>query len=304
VKDIHFIRIGRSARGQAGKVQSIAANLAAESGVPGSGSSADVSAPAPESGATPPGSASGAEGAAAIVVIDPAEGRYVDDKYEALPAAKLRSALTSTSADDALLAVAKRMPVRMRLLIDQRKLNVLIAQCGNSKLPLEVRQVRLNREPAPLGGDVGGGGYAMAGSSDMPGSGSGSFSSFGGSSFGGSGSFGGSFGGPGSGSDMPSSGSFGGSFGAAGAPGGIRAGSQTGDSSIDPNQIPVELYGVVYIYNPVNNKQLGIEEPAASAQPGPVAGTPAPPATPPTTTTTSTPATPPAPTGTPLTAAS
>jgi hypothetical protein len=281
VKNIYFIRIGRSARGQAGKVQSLTQSLASDAGGPASGSAGEATAPtsAPEGSAAPPGVA--ADGTTPVGPIDPAEGRYVDDKYEALTAAKLRGALNSTSAEDALLAVAKRMPVRMRLRIDQRKLHILLTACGNSKLPLEVRQVRLNREPAPLNSDLGGsGGYAA--SPGMGGSGSDS-----------GGSFGGGFGGGSFGASMPGAEGSGGGFGSggfggggAGMPGGLRAGSLTGDASIDPNQIDVELYGIVYIYNPVNNKQLGIEEPAA-ATPG--AETPAPTPTPAPTTTTSAP---------------
>ena len=33
-------------------------------------------------------------------------------------------------------------------------------------------------------------------------------------------------------------------------------GSVTADASVDPNLIPVELYGIVYIYNPANKEQL------------------------------------------------
>jgi len=33
-------------------------------------------------------------------------------------------------------------------------------------------------------------------------------------------------------------------------------GSVTADASVDPNLIPVELYGMVYIYNPANREQL------------------------------------------------
>ena len=86
---------------------------------------------------------------------DPAFGRYVDGTYQPLDPAKLRSALTSKSKEDALLAVAKRMPVRMPFRVDQRKLNKVLAECGNSKLPVEVRQVRINR-PADSGMGMGG----------------------------------------------------------------------------------------------------------------------------------------------------
>ena len=59
---------------------------------------------------------------------DPAEGRYVDRDYRPLSAQKLRDVLASTETmepEDAYLAVAKRIPVRVRLSIDQRYLCLL-----------------------------------------------------------------------------------------------------------------------------------------------------------------------------------
>ncbi len=38
----------------------------------------------------------------------------------------------------------KMMPVRMRLLMDQRKIPELLVLCANSKMPIEIRQVRIN----------------------------------------------------------------------------------------------------------------------------------------------------------------
>ena len=119
--------------------------------------------------AMPGGSADGGMGGMGgmeqLLARDPAEGRYVDEKYATLPALRLRGALESTDATEALLAVAKRMPVRIRVQIDQRKLNSLLAQCGNSRLPVEVRQVRIARDPAPVGAGMGGmgGGYGGMG---------------------------------------------------------------------------------------------------------------------------------------------
>jgi hypothetical protein len=45
--------------------------------------------------------------------------------------------------------------------------------------------------------------------------------------------------------------------------GGVGSGTRsvTQDASIDPNLVEVELYGIVYIYNPANKKQLGLENP-------------------------------------------
>jgi hypothetical protein len=213
---------------------------------------------------------------------DPAERRYVDDKYQPLPATRLRSALTSKTPEDILLAVAKRMPVRIGVRIDQRKLNVLLAACGNAKLPVEVRQVRINRPPAPSGGMGGGygGGYASTGEGGyggggmMPGGLGGGMSSFGGASSDGGSAFGGgmssfgggsAFGGGGSAfGGTPSYGEAGGGYGGGYTPG-MRAPTQ--DSTIDHNEVILELYGIVYIYNPANKAQLNMPEPVPAETP-------------------------------------
>jgi hypothetical protein len=153
------------------------------------------------------------------------------------------------------------MPVRIRVKVDQRRLHRVLAECGNSRLPIEIRQVRINRPPAAsndTGGGMGDMGGAMAG---------------------------GSFGPPGvmGGEDM---GGMGGMFGGAGRPGRVAA---VGDASVDPNLIDIELYGIVLIYNPVNRSQLGLPYAPVTAM---APGVPAVPITP-----TTAPATPPATTG-------
>jgi len=226
----------------------------------------------------------------AMLAKDPALNRYVDDKYQPLAPERLRGALKSTTPEDALLAVAKRMPVRIRVVLDQRKLNVLLAQCGNSKLPVEIRQVRINRPPAAPGAGAGGGGsYAGGEGGGMPGGfGGGGFAGggFGGGGFGGGegggmpggfggGGFGGGgFGGGGFGGGAPIPGGFGGGMpgggeGGFGQPGrsGMVPGSVTADATVDPNIIHVELYGIVYIYNPANKEQLVAAAPTEGAAP-------------------------------------
>lgn len=243
IKEIDFIRMGRNALGFSGTVTPIGTPKAspyAGTGTGPEGMPAEGSA-MPMGSATSPYPDGSGTGMGTLSLADPAEGRYVDSQFKPLPAATLREALTSTNPQDAILAVAKRMPVRMRFIMDQRKLNRLLAECGNSKLPLEVRQVRVNR-PAGTGSSSpfgGGGGYGETGGySAMPGM----------------------TGGYGSGGYASESGGYGGIPGAGGARGLIA------DASIDNNAIPVEIYGVVYIYNPVNKSQLGIvEEPEATA---------------------------------------
>jgi hypothetical protein len=339
IKHIDFVRLGRSAIGMAGNITpvgrgGVGMDGSMMSGMPGSsGMMPGMSAGAGGSGgadmastdtASAGGSAGmmmGGMGGAAAAPIDPAYGRYVDDKYAVLDPAKLRLAHSSQNKEDALLAVAKRMPIRMRFRIDQRKMSKLLAECGNAKLPVEVRQVRLNRAPAPVGG-MGGGGYGdMA--SGYGGSGGGGYG-YGGSSMGGyGGDMSAGYGGmPGS-SDMADAGyssggypggyggssasaGYGGMSGYPGASGGLpgtaprAVGGVNSTATIDYNLVDVELYGMVYIYNPPNRAQLSGEatttaatSPAAApVVPTPV-GEPAP-ATPATTTPPTTPTSAPA----------
>lgn len=74
---------------------------------------------------------------------DPAEGRYLDLNNEPLAATTLRAALKSLNPNDAGLAVAKRVPVMMKVKIDQRFVPRLLASCGSAPLMVEVKQVRV-----------------------------------------------------------------------------------------------------------------------------------------------------------------
>ena len=80
----------------------------------------------------PPAGASGgttasSDGSMAGGGIDPANGRYVDDKNESLTGERLRSAIKSDQPADAFLAVAKRMPMRMRVRMNVLKLPLFCA---------------------------------------------------------------------------------------------------------------------------------------------------------------------------------
>ena len=86
-------------------------------------------------------------GGAGATGPDPGEGRYVDKDYKKLDEGKLRTVMQSTESvapEDAYLVVAKRVPVRMRLKVDQRKLHQLLVECANSELTIEVRELRVN----------------------------------------------------------------------------------------------------------------------------------------------------------------
>jgi hypothetical protein len=176
--------------------------------------------------------------------LDPADRRYVDKDYKPLDAAKVRSDVT-TSPTEVYLAVAKRMPVRIVCKIDQRKVHKLLAECGNSPLTVEVRQVRVG-ENAGKGIQVGG----MGGYGSSYGGGYSSDSGSSSDSYGGFDPSGGGYGSGGYGSmGYGSSGGYG-----SGGYGGGMADAQAA------NEVTVEMYGIVYIYNPVNKKALGIDE--------------------------------------------
>jgi hypothetical protein len=156
VREILAIKIGQDAVTNEAELVSIApVSEEAEEG----SSEADrmeTTAEVPEEGGEP---------SAVPVGPDPAEGRYVDKDYQPLPAQKLREVMTaaSLSPEDAYLRVAKRIPIRMTVSIDQRAINRLLIECANSHPVVEIRQVRMPDREAkstttrttftPLGGD-------------------------------------------------------------------------------------------------------------------------------------------------------
>jgi hypothetical protein len=217
--------------------------------------------------------------------IDQANGRYVDDKNESLTGDRLRTAIKSDQPADAFLAVAKRMPMRMRVRMNVLKLPLFLCEFAKSNLPVEVRQVRINT-PAGLGrGVMGGsgppGGRGPSSGPTGPGMGIGSVgASMGGApagSAGGSMSGSGGIGMPGMGDGIPGTGitgfpSMGGGIpgtGGGGYPGvggsgfgGSGAGGGSGTAMLNtesPYDATVEIYGIIYIYNPVDPAKLGIE---------------------------------------------
>jgi hypothetical protein len=152
IKRIDSIQWGRDAASRSGQIMRLGAapTTAPMAGQPAGVAVADVDEDQGDGNEQQPGGAKVVAAAA-----DPADRRYVDLNYEPLPAAALRASFVETAAaatdqTKAKLAVAKRLPVRLRLSIDQRKLHRLLAACANSPLTIEVRQVRIN----PAGGEA------------------------------------------------------------------------------------------------------------------------------------------------------
>lgn len=180
----------------------------------------------------------------------------------------------------------KMMPVRMYLLVDQRRLHRLLANCANSSMPVEVRRVRIRPEQgldfsAFSGAAMMGGTGPMGGMSGYPGASSGypgGMGGYPGGTPGFSGSMPGMPGGlsgmpsgypgapggpsglmgpsmttpsmtPGGTPEMPGAGPYGSSYGAGGT-GTAMAAEESWD-------VPVEILGIIYIFNPPNRSKLG-----------------------------------------------
>ena len=159
--------------------------------------------------------------------IDPADDRYVDPSLEPIEAGTLRSALTSEKPTDVALAVAKRVPVMMAFKMDQRAVPELLATCGSVPLMVQVQQVRI----LPPDASVSGGGSMTGGPPTGMGGGQ-------------------------MGMGGPSMGMGGPPVGMGGPPGMGTPARPVDDYPLD---VTVEVYGLIYIYNPPDRKQLGLE---------------------------------------------
>src|SRR5262249_38863406 len=85
------------------------------------------------------GGAGGGGGSGEPVEKAPDQGRYVDkDGKQVAPG-------TAPKAE------FKRMPVFLKLTIDQRAITRLLVECANSPLPVDVRQLRVNPSKASTG---------------------------------------------------------------------------------------------------------------------------------------------------------
>ncbi len=253
IKEVKWVRIGQSANGDAGEIETVAAPLAADggSGYGGGGSSpyggGGGSSPYggnPYGGGGGGGGAAAVAGGGAVVASDPADNRYVDSNYKPVRSTDLISKMKSSNPEDAFFAVAKRVPVQLRLTMDQRKIADLVAACGNNDLMVEVKQVRIGTEEskevtvtqAAAGGK--GGGY---------GGGGGGY----GGGYGDSGGVGAGYGGGGGG--------YGAGYGDAGGGYGGTAGANITWNE-KTYELDVEIYGIVLLFNPVDINKLGIEK--------------------------------------------
>ncbi len=254
IKQLEYIRIGREAVADSGTITGVASTgggmgmgMGMGSGSEGSGSSGMGSG---GGGDTPSqlemgsGSEGSGGGVGPVSMRDPADKRYVDAAFKAITGDELRAKIASQSPEDAYFAVAKRIPVRLKFHIDIRRLPEFLANCGNEGLMLEVRQVRVAASDAAAGGyggGMGGDGGGGLGGGMMGGRGGG---------MGPGGGMGGGLGGDEGGSGM------GGDEGGSGMGGGMGGGIRTKKLT----ELPVEVYGVVYLFNPASKERLGLNK--------------------------------------------
>ena len=69
---------------------------------------------------------------------DPAEKRYVDHLFEPIPR------LTLKGPPNLTFTVMKRLPIKLRLVVDQTRIDELLINLADSALPIEVRQLDIN----------------------------------------------------------------------------------------------------------------------------------------------------------------
>jgi hypothetical protein len=143
----------------------------------------------------------------------------------------------------------KMMPISMKVHMDQRKISKLLAECVNQAMPIEVRRVRINPGAGEILEGGAAGGVAAASAGRSRERESGR-------------------------RDM-------------GGRGG-RTGSEPNEGEISPFDVPVEIQGIIYIYNQPDLSVLGtgtaLDKPSEGAPAAAPAGETVPPATIPETT--------------------
>ena len=164
----------------------------------------------------------GGGGGPETVAPDPGENRYVNTALEPITASSLRQTLTGNQPQDVALAIAKRIPVQMNLVMDQRSIQKLLAACGTAPLQIDVRHVSI----LPKSGKRPGG---MQSGMGMGGEGMGAMGGFGGETEG----------------------------GFEGAGGGPSLQAEEDEYPLDMN---VKITGLIYFYNPPSKQSLGVEE--------------------------------------------
>jgi hypothetical protein len=194
-----------------------------------------------------------------LLLMGPFHGRYVDVNYEPLGIDQVYEVLRADAKGlperNLELIVAKRVPVRIALKMNETKIPNFIAACSNSEFGFEIYQIRINRHKP-------GENIELYGGAKKSKSGTGSNERDNPSAA------------MGGGQEQGGSGVDGGGNDESAAGGGSRV---SGGNAVGPFKaerrtnhiVDVEFYGIVKIYNPVNESRLKPVEEAAPTTPNP-----------------------------------
>jgi hypothetical protein len=204
----------------------------------------------------------------AVSTRDPADNRYIsfatETFFQPRKGEEIRASIKDVQPGNAVDAIAKRIPIRLRVRMESSQIHRLVAACGNAPFPIEVYQVRVNTEAATssssgggYGGGMGSGGMAGMG----PGGGGGGGMGMGPGGGGGMGM------GPGGGEGMGGEGGMGSGGEGYGGMGGMGGSGGMGmpKTKVSPiEEVAVEIFGLIYLYNPVGD--LGADAVGSSAE--------------------------------------
>lgn len=175
IKRIDHVVFGRQVGGKLGRLTPVDRRLgdptAAAAGDPAAGlrggDDSEFEEPDEDFGARfgnrgGPGGGGGGGGASSYVGKAPYHNRYVDVNFEPIDGAVVRQVIEGTVLPDTNLEliVAKRVPVRIALKMDERRIADFMAACANSPFAFEIQQVRWNKHK-PGGEEI-----AFAGGAD------------------------------------------------------------------------------------------------------------------------------------------
>ncbi len=148
IKDIHHIAFGREARADLGVIMEADSRLGGAKMITENENVTDFS----EVSSFDPGF--GDVGETGPVEFDinadesPFHGRYVNVNLEPINAVDVRNAVGGDALPETNLelVVTKRVPFRLSVKMDERKINAFLALCANSPFEFEVLQLRINRD--------------------------------------------------------------------------------------------------------------------------------------------------------------
>jgi hypothetical protein len=238
IKRIDHVAFGREARIKLGELTPIRAGViesTEEEVIPDDATATEATGDAVEGDFDPSASRKSFNGRYVNAAFLPISA---DEVLKVLQAVKSGSALPDSSLE---LIVAKRVPVRIALKMDEREIPNFMTACANSPFAFEIHQVRKNRHTPGQGivlNGGGGGGVRMSAGASR-------------------GDESRSRGAPGKSAGGLDSSGLGGMEGRGGSSGGASSPGTTKDVETRTNyDIDVEFYGIVKIYNPVAEDYL------------------------------------------------